>query len=149
MKRIIALLLVLVMLLGTFAGCKRQQEVAAPTEPSVDVVETVVDENLDKALEYLRVFYLNAPEKTPMDYTRLGTVRVSDSVYEVVWTVEFEDETVDPSLIKVVVNEDGTVTIDVDDEFVYNSLESIPYVLTATITGIDGHLFPDLIIPHI
>ena len=69
MKRILALLLVLAMCLSLFAGCKRKQ--TDETQPSQETqpTETVpaVDEKLEKALEYLRVFYKDAAVKTPMD----------------------------------------------------------------------------------
>ena len=135
MKRILALLLVLAMCLSLFAGCKRKQ--TDETQPSQETkpTETVpaVDEKLEKALEYLRVFYKDAAVKTPMDYTRLGSVRIGTASYPIVWSVDADEE-----IIQIVLNEDGTYTIDINEEAVEDSTEPIPYVLTATITGTDG-----------
>ncbi len=138
MKRIFALLLALVMCVSLFAGCRGNQEenqpTLAPTEPPVEeVTEPAVDTNLEKAQEYLRVFYKDAPEKTAMDYTRIGTVRIANIPYEIVWTVDVAED-----IIKVVKNDDGSVTIDLNEEYIANSTKPTPYVLTATLTGTDG-----------
>ena len=137
MKRLLALLLVLAMCLGMFAGCRRKNtEETQPTVPTeATSPETVpeVDEKLEKALEYLRVFYKDAAEKTPMDYKRIGTVRIGTTGYDVVWSVD-----VDEDIIKIVKNADGSYTIDINEEIAETSAEEIPYVLTATITGTDG-----------
>ncbi len=141
MKRIIAYLLLLAMSIGFFAGCKVNEEPTTPTtEPTVQTGPTepadttpAVDENLDKALEYLRVFYKNTAEKTPMDYTRIGTVRVASSVYDIEWTVDVPED-----VVKVVVNADGSVTIDINEEKAKEYTEPQPYVLTAKLVGTDG-----------
>jgi len=139
MKRILALVLVFSIFLGTFSGCSwfKGKEAQPTEEPAVatDPTETTpeVDEKLDKALEYLRVFYKNAAEKTPMDYKRLGQVRIGTSVYDIVWSVD-----VDETLIKIVENADGSVTIDINEEAIAALTEPIPYELTATLTGTDG-----------
>ena len=140
MKRLIALLLVLAMCLGMFAGCSKEvvEETEAPTETTTEPAETTptepaVDTSLEKALEYLRVFYKNAAEKTVMDYTRLGAVRIGTTTYPITWTVD-----ADPELIQIVENEDGSVTIDINEETAKTLAEEVPYVLTATIVGTDG-----------
>jgi len=101
MKRILALVLVFSIFLGTFSGCSwfKGKEAQPTEEPAVatDPTETTpeVDEKLDKALEYLRVFYKNAAEKTPMDYKRLGQVRIGTSVYDIVWSVDVDETLID------------------------------------------------------
>ena len=133
MKRILALLLVLAMSFGLFAGC-RTQTPDVTTEPTTQATEQAQpDLQLEKAIEYLRAFYKNAAEKTPMDYTRLGTVRIGLTAYDVVWSTDAPEE-----VLKIVKNEDGTYTIDIDEEAFKESTEPTPYVLTATITGLDG-----------
>ena len=111
MKRILALLLVLAMSFGLFAGC-RTQTPDVTTEPTTQATEQAQpDLQLEKAIEYLRAFYKNAAEKTPMDYTRLGTVRIGLTAYDVVWSTDAPEE-----VLKIVKNEDGTYTIDIDEE---------------------------------
>ena len=133
MKRILALLLVLAMSVGLFAGC-RTQTPDITTEPTTQATEQAQpDLQLEKAIEYLRAFYKNAAEKTPMDYTRLGTVRIGITAYDVVWSVDVPED-----VLKIVKNEDGTYTIDINEEAFKESTEPTPYVLTATITGKDG-----------
>lgn len=104
MKKIIALLLVLSMCLSLFLGCGKQEQPATeapatqapetqtPTEPAVQ--EDTTDEDLETALEYLRVYYKDAPQKTPMDYTRIGSVRIGTTAYPITWTVELENSEV-------------------------------------------------------
>ena len=142
MKKILALLLVLSMCLGLFTGCNRTEDQdTQPTQSTqattdaTDPTETTpeADAKLDKALEYLRVFYKSAAEKTPMDYKRLGQVRIGTDTYAIVWSVD-----VDENIIKIVENKDGTFTIDINEKAVAETTEPIPYVLTATITGTDG-----------
>ena len=133
MKRILALLLVLAMAFGLFAGCGKQTPDVTTEPTQTTVVETQPDTQLEKAIEYLRTFYKNAAEKTAMDYTRLGTVRIGITPYEVVWSVDVTED-----VLKIVKNEDGTYTIDINEEAIKESTEPTPYVLTATITGKDG-----------
>ena len=138
MKRIIALLLALVMCLGLFAGCNKAEAPVEPTDPSTDTnpnanPEVTVDNNLEKAVEYLRVYYKDAAEKTPMDYKRIGAVRIGTTSYPITWSVEIEE-----GLITVVDNGDGTVTIDINEEMQKEKDEPTEYVLTATMTGTDG-----------
>ena len=139
MKKLLALLLVFSMCLGMFSGCRlfKGKETQPTQEPTaaVDPTEAApeADAKLDKALEYLRVFYKSAPEKTPMDYKRLGQVRIGTTTYSIVWSVDVDEE-----IIKIVENEDGSFTIDINEEAVAETTEPIPYVLTATIIGTDG-----------
>ena len=156
MKKIIALLLVLSMCLSLFLGCGKQEQPATeapatqapetqtPTEPAVQ--EDTTDEDLETALEYLRVYYKDAPQKTPMDYTRIGSVRIGTTAYPITWTVELENSEV----VKVVPGDGDTVAIDVNQELARASEEPFPYVLKATLTGTDGReVFAtwDLVVP--
>ena len=133
MKRILALLLVLAMGVSLFAGCGKQTPDVTTEPTQTTTAETQPDTQLEKAIEYLRAFYKNVAEKTPMDYTRLGTVRIGITPYDVVWSVDVSEE-----VLKIVKNEDGTYTIDINEEAIKESTEPTPYVLTATITGKDG-----------
>ena len=131
MKRILAMLLALIMGVSLFAGCVNKTPTST-TEPTV-VVEATPDLQLEKAIEYLRVFYKEGAEKTPTDYNRLGTVRIGVTAYDVEWSVDVSED-----VLKIVKNADGSYTIDINEEAFKETTEPTPYVLTATITGKDG-----------
>ena len=128
MKRSIAILLLLAMILGVFAGCGKQG--AEPTEaptvaPTEETIPANAKEDLAAAAEYLKTYYKDALTLTARDYTRLGAVRVGLDQYPITWSVDVSED-----IIKIVVNDDGTVTIDIADGI----KEETPYVLTATLT---------------
>ncbi|MEE1328375.1 MAG: hypothetical protein UHS47_07510, partial [Oscillospiraceae bacterium] len=135
MKRSIAILLLLAMILGVFAGCGEtatEQPTEAPTvAPTEDNVPANAQEDLAAAAEYLKAYYLNALTLTGKDYTRLGAVRVGLDEYPITWSVNVSED-----IIKIVVNDDGTVTIDIADGI----KEETPYVLTATLTDAYGNV---------
>ena len=124
MKRVLAWVMVLVLCLGLFAGCKKNN-----TEPTggSNVVDTA---DLEAALEYIKTVYRKVSETTPKDYKRIGVVPVNGHQFEVVWTADVGEE-----YVKVVKEADGMVTIDVNEE----SKEEVPYVLTATISDGNGN----------
>jgi len=110
MKKLIAMIVLAAVMLSGFA-----------------FAETVADADLANARSYLRLMYKNQPETTPTDYTVVGVVNIGGVEYPVEWTADSET-------VKIVVNEDKTVTIDIDDK----NPEEVTYVLTATITGKNG-----------
>lgn len=118
MKRLIAIALMLVLCLSVFAGCK--------TEPAPVEAEpaTIAD-----AVAYIKTVYKNAAEMTTKDYERIGVVPVGDVKFDVEWTVDVGEDAV-----KVVRNENGMVTIDINED----SPEEVAYVLTATIKDAEG-----------
>lgn len=110
MKKFIALLLALVMCMGMFAGCDKP---AANT-------------GLADAKTYLETIYKDESEITGVDYIRVGAVMIGDVSYAVTWAV-------DKDSIKI--TSDGKFyTVDVPD-----TLEEIPYTITATITDAEGN----------
>jgi len=119
MKRLIAIALMLVLCLSVFAGCK--------TEPAPVEAEpaTIAD-----AVAYIKTVYKNAGEMTTKDYERIGVVPVGDVKFEVEWTVDVSEDAV-----KVIRNENGMVTIDINED----SPEEVAYVLTATIKDAEGN----------
>ena len=134
MKRSIAILLLLAMILGVFAGCGKQG--AEPTEaptvaPTEETIPANAKEDLAAAAEYLKTYYKDALTLTARDYTRLGAVRVGLDQYPITWSVDVSED-----IIKIVVNDDGTVTIDIADGI----KEDTPYVLTATLTDAYGNV---------
>ncbi len=119
MKKILAMLLALAMLLGVCCAFAEDAE----------------NPDLKNAAAYLFTLYKNAkrsePTATPADYDVLGVVTVDGVEYAVEWTA-------DSDTIKIVVNEDKTVTIDVDDK----NPEEVNYVLTATVKDAAGNTYP-------
>jgi len=120
MKKTIAWLLLVVMLLGTFAGCGNAEQ--TPT--------TAAENGAADAIAYLKAYYKDAGTETFADFDRLGIVRIAGVAYTVVWTADVAED-----LIKVVVNEDGSVTIDVNE----SNETATPYNLTATVTDDAGN----------
>ncbi len=86
--------------------------------------ETASDPYMTNARSYLRTMYKSSPETTMTDYDVVGGVRIGETVYPIVWTADNET-------VKIIVKDDGMVTIDVDEK----NPEEVAYVLTATITS--------------
>ena len=126
MKRVLAWILVVVLCLGLFAGCKKNKD----TDPTTGGDTTVTTADLQAALEYIKTVYKKPAEKTPKDYQRIGVVPVNGKQFEVVWTADVGEE-----FIKVVKGTDGMVTIDVKEDVE----EEVKYVLTATISDDQGN----------
>ncbi len=129
MKKLLAFALMLAMVVTMFAGCSPEEPVdnnPVDENPVEDVVET---NGLADAVAYVKTIYKNAAEITSKDYERVGVVPVGDVKYTVVWSVDVAED-----IVKIVVQENGMVTIDVNED----STEEVPYVLTATITDADG-----------
>ena len=139
MKRLIASVLALVLCFGLLAGCGTDEPqastpVAEPTETQ-PVETTPVQEEPDTAAEdvksaaaYLKAMYKESEAATPYDFERLGTVRVANVPYTVVWTA-------DVAAVTATDNGDGTVTINVDE----GVTEETKYVLTATVSDEAGN----------
>ncbi len=123
MKKVLAWLLLITLVLGAFAGCKGKDQPDV-TEPSIKGAGAA------DAIEYLKGFYTDSGKKTPVDYTRFGIVRVGGIAFDVVWTVDVSED-----MVKVVANEDGTVTIDINEECEADT----EYTLTATVTDAQGN----------
>ena len=121
MKKIITWVLLLAMAVGLFAGCKKQDPTTVVNGPTVA-----------QAMDYVKAMYPNEKEakKTAVDYERLSVVRISDIPFTVVWTTDASED-----LVKIVDNNDGTVTVDVNELW---EGEDTPYTLTATITNEKG-----------
>ena len=127
MKKIIAWLLVLTMCVAMFAGC--QGDDPADTGASTDTKDTENNVNetsaLDSAVAYVKTVYKDAAETTGSDYQVIGTVPVKGEKFTVTWTADVAED-----LVKIVVGEDGMVTIDVNE----TTPEEVKYVLTASLT---------------
>ena len=146
MKKLIAFLLALVLCLSLVAcaepsapsqdtpnqNTSEPSQDTTPTEPEQPEepeVPAEPEDTLANAIAYIKTIYKKAAEITGKDFDRVGVVPVGDEKYEVVWTADVSED-----VVKVVKNENGMVTIDVNEE----TSEEIAYVLTATITDATG-----------
>ncbi len=99
MKKIIALLLVLVMSLGLFAGCGEK-----PADTS----------GLDAAAEYLYAMYKEEDgTKQTVNFSRVGVVMIDGVSYTIDWTVNVLSG--DEGIVTVEDNGDKTVTVKISD----------------------------------
>ncbi|MBR3929331.1 MAG: hypothetical protein IKJ65_10045 [Clostridia bacterium] len=116
MKKLIALIAVL-------ALCLTAMPVLAETADNADLLS---------AKAYIYQMYKNPSrtdiKSTPADYDVIGSVPVDGVEYKVEWSA-------DSDTIKVIVNEDGSVTIDVDE----NNSSELFYKLTATVSDEAGN----------
>ena len=123
MKKLTAWALLLAMMVAVFAGCSTTEEppettVAPATEPAVSGLEDAVD--------YVKTIYKKAEGTvTAKDYEVVGVVPVGTEKYAITWTVDVAED-----VVAIVPNENGMVTVDVNE----NSSEEVAYVLTATLT---------------
>ena len=137
MKRLIALLLVAAMCLGLFAGCRKDDGAdTTPSDTGTTAPSTAPEEvpgedyAVADATAYVKAMYKDADESTPRDYPVISSLPIGGVTYTITWSVDVSED-----IVKVVVGEDGTVTIDVNE-----ALETeTPYVLTATITDPAGN----------
>lgn len=114
--KILVFVLLVALCLSCFAACNK-----TPQE--------LVD-----ARDYLYNQYKEFDGKaTPADFNRVGAVMINGTKYPIEWTVEVKTEGQSES-VKVVKNEDGTVTVDVDEK----AAVEISYDLVATITNAEG-----------
>ena len=114
--KILVFVLLVALCLSCFAACNK-----TPQE--------LVD-----ARDYLYNQYKEFDGKaTPADFNRVGAVMINGTKYPIEWTVEVKTEGQSES-VKVVKNEDGTVTVDVDEK----AAVEISYDLTATISNAKG-----------
>ena len=92
----------------------------------IGMAETA-DADLAAARSYLRMMYKNSPETTMVDYDVVGVLNIGGVEYPVTWTA-------DSDTVKFIVNENKTVTVDVDEK----NPQEVIYVLTGTITNEAG-----------
>ncbi|MBO5481603.1 MAG: hypothetical protein J6A63_10505, partial [Clostridia bacterium] len=88
--------------------------------------------DLNKAKDMLDGLYKSAAEVTGSDFERVGKLTIDKNDYTIVWTVELAEGVTEG--VTVTKNEDGTYTIDVDEE----AEADVAYVLKATITDKNG-----------
>ena len=127
MKRIIALLLVLVMTMALFAGCvDNGQNPTNGTEPSQGATKN----DLENARAFLKNMYkASEGTQTKRDYTVVSVVSIGSNTLNVTWTIE----TVfgDPEAVKVEAGETTTTIKILNAE----PTEEVKYNLVGTITN--------------
>ena len=134
------LLSVLCLLVLVFAGCGETAPAAPETEQATTapVPETIAPTQPPEtvpvntaAVDFLLLLYPDETVVTGVDYLMLDYFQTDDgSYYKVVWTVDVAEE-----LVKIVPNEDGTVTVDVNEL----CQEEIQYTLTASVATAEGY----------
>ncbi len=115
MKKLIALLLVLVFCVGCLASCAE--------EPVVEEGAT-----LSQAVTYLHNLYKDAAKTTPTDYDVVGKLMIGTTEFTVTWETDSELVTIKES------SKTGFWTVDVPAK----TEEEIPYKLTATVKNAAG-----------
>ncbi len=119
MKKCIALLLVLVMSLGLFAGCADNSGAETPTIPA----GTVAD-----AKAYLYAMYKDASVTVLRGFDRVAVVAIDGVSYPVAWTVDNENVTITP------IEDNTKVSVEINEK----PAEAYTFTLTATISDAEG-----------
>ena len=125
MKKLTAWALLLAMMVAVFAGCSTPEKTPETTEAAPVVTEAAAS-GLEDAVDYVKTIYKKAEGTvTAKDYEVVGVVPVGSEKYAITWTVDVAED-----VVAIVPNENGMVTVDVNE----NSSEEVAYVLTATLT---------------
>ena len=128
---IVLLVIFSVSLMSLFAGCTTAIPAGnGETTVATDPTAAEDDAKINDVISYLESLYKDDGATTAVDFKRFGIVRIDGVPYEVVWTADVSEE-----FVKIVANNDGTVTIDVNEA----CAEDTFYVLTATVTGKNGN----------
>ena len=145
MKKILSMLFVLASLL-ILSSCTLELPFELPEVELPDFIQDIIgtedkedgteddgqddtDANvLANAVSFLKQFYMGDKTVTPSDYNRIGKIQSC--------TISWEVEVVsgDVNDVKVVKNEDGSYTIDVNEK----AASDVVYILVATVTAPDG-----------
>ena len=122
MKKFLALLLTIILCLGTLASC-----IAAPNPTPQETEKPAA--TLAEAVAYLHSTYKDANTRTANDYDVIAKVVIGTTTFNVTWTVDVDSITVKES------TKAGFWTIDLPDKVE----EEIAYKLTATVTDANGN----------
>ena len=112
MKKIIAILAVLAMLLTAFAGCQTKKD----------------NSGLNAAKEYLETMYKTEPAETAASYEVTAVLTIKTVKYSVEWSANVENVTIEKK-------NDTTYTVNVSNK----TADKVDYVLTATIKDAKGN----------
>lgn len=122
-----------VLLCGCESGEKPEPDQTQPDAVlTEDVTQPVETEPVNmEAVEFLKLLYTQDNVETAVDYVMLDLFQTdSGNYYKVNWSVDVSEE-----LVKIIPNDDGTVTVDVNEL----CSEDVPYTLTASIATAEGH----------
>ena len=120
MKKLTVWALLLAMVVAMFAGCSNN----TPAETTAPATEEPVSKLAD-AVYYVRSLYKKSVNVTAKDYEVIGSVTIGGDKFDIDWFVDL-----DPEVVAVVPNENGMVTIDVNEDYP----EEVVYTLYATLT---------------
>ena len=128
MKKLILLILAFVSVVVT-AGCNFELPFDLPfdlpwEDGEVETPEVQLSKELKDGVSFLKQLYEKASVETGADFVRVGKA----AKCTVTWTVTVISGNVED--VKIVANEDGTYTIDVNEK----AESDVEYILTATIT---------------
>ena len=127
MKKILALLILLTLVVSVFAACKKDEPTEDPgttTPPATEQGPTLED-----AKVVLRDLFANKGEITPDDFDVVAAIVVGDVKFTVTWATNSTDVVIAES------TEEGFYTVDVVPA---EPEAAINYTLTATIAAADG-----------
>ncbi len=117
MKKFLALLLSVMLVLGALAACNNQEQ---PDNEK---------DGLTLAKDMVRAMYKDAPEATASDYQVIASTNIDNVKYDITWSVDVASGVTVGTTVT-----DNQITVDVDEK----TETEIVYVLKATITGPDG-----------
>lgn len=123
MKKIIAVLLVLTMAIGLFAGCNS----------NIDTPSTEGSSALQRARTYIFMAYKDGAQKTTVNYKVMKSVVVDNVTYPIDWTIEVKSG--DKEAVKIGESDNVYVNIVVKEDVT----EETEYVLTATVKDDKGN----------
>ena len=139
MKKILALLIVLTLVVSMFTGCEFPELPFGPETPDDQVTpddgnndqnnDTTEGSTLEDAKTVLRDLYKDKLATTAVNFTVVTQVMVGEDKYEVIWSTNND---------KIVVGEPDADTKSVTIAVPSQAVEKIEYVLTATIKAADG-----------
>ncbi len=124
MKRLLSWILVLALAVTLIAGCTNDGDQNNDTSAGENTPSEAANPLAD-AVAYVKAIYKTTEGSiTGKDYQVIASVPVGDATYNITWTVDVAED-----LVKIVVGDDGMVTIDINEK----AETETPYVLTATI----------------
>ena len=141
MKKILALLIVLTLVVSMFTGCEFPELpfFGQPDTPDDQITpddgnndqnnDTTEGSTLEDAKTVLRDLYKDKLATTAVNFTVVTQVMVGEDKYEVIWSTNND---------KIVVGEPDEATKSVTIAVPSQAVEKIEYVLTATIKAADG-----------
>ena len=140
MKKILALLIVLTLVVSMFTGCEFPELPFGPSDTPNDQItpddgnndqnnDTTEGSTLEDAKTVLRDLYKDKLATTAVNFPVVTQVMVGEDKYEVIWSTNND---------KIVVGEPDEATKSVTIAVPSQAVEKIEYVLTATIKAADG-----------